>query len=225
MNSVSWKQVTGWAGIAYVVIFLVIIFGSGSGPVLADSATDIREFFEDNATSIALTTWGAALGFALFLLFASGLRSLLGPADARNEGVWSRLSFASAVATTAIGGAGSAFWAVLGQEDVLAAASDETVKTLAAFDTVIFSAILPWGMAVFLLGASVVILQSEIMAKWIGWLGLLVALLTAIGTLWPFTGDEESFLGILVFIGLFGFLIWTLGAAISMIRSDSHSVS
>jgi len=224
MNSVSWKQVTGWSGVAFVVTFLVmVVFAGGSGPVLADSAADVREFFEDEEAAVALSTWGAALAFLLFfLLFASGLRSLLGPADAPNEGVWSRLSFAGAVA---IGGAGSAFWAVLGQEDVLAAASDETVKTLAAFDSVVFTAILPWGMAVFLLGASVVILQSEVMAKWLGWLGLLVTLLFVIGTLWPFTGDDESFLGLLVFIGFIGFLIWTLGAAISMIRSDSHSVS
>ena len=135
------------------------------------------------------------------------------------------MSFAGAVATAAIGGAGSAFWAVLGQEDVLAGASDETVKTLAAFDSVVFTAILPWGMAVFLLGASVVILQSEVMAKWIGWLGLLVALLFVIGTLWPFTGDDEGFLAILALIGFPGFLIWSLGASIEMIRSDSSSVS
>ena len=75
----------------------------------------------------------------------------------------------------------------------------------------------------FLLGASVVILQSGVMAKWLGWLGLLIVLLFAVGTLWPFTGDEESFLAILTYIGFMGFLIWTLGAAISMIRSDSRS--
>ncbi len=63
------------------------------------------------------------------------------------------------------------------------------------------------------------------MGKWLGWLGLLIALLFAIGTLWPFTGDEESFLGFLTFIGFIGFLIWALGAAIEMIRADSSSVS
>ena len=176
MNSGSWKKVTGWSGVAFVVLFLVGLIVGGDGPSLEDSAADVREWFEDNEAVVAWTTWSGALGFALlFLLFASGLRSLLGPADANNEGVWSRLSFAGAVATVAIGGAASAFWAVLGLEDILAAASDETVRTLAAFDTVVFAAIVPWGMAVFLLGASVVILQSGVMAKWLGWLGLLIA--------------------------------------------------
>lgn len=226
MNSVSWKQVSGWSGIIFVVILVVILIIGGSAPVLSDSATEVREFFDDNEASVAFTTWGAGLAFVLFfLLFASGLRSLLGPADANSEGVWSRLSFAGAVATAAVGGAGSAFWAVLGQEDVRAAASDETIKTLAAFDTVIFTAILPLGLAVFLLGASVVILQSEIMAKWIGWLGLVLAALFVVGTLWPFTGDDEGFFAILIFVGLTGVLIWTLGAAISMIRSESQPAS
>jgi hypothetical protein len=226
MNSVSWKKVTGWSGIAFVVLFLAGLFIGGDGPAFSDSATDVREWFEDNEAVVAWTTWSGSLGFAFFfLLFASGLRSLLGPADARNEGVWSRLSFAGAVVFVAIGGAGSAFWAVLGQEDVLSVASDETVKTLAAFDTLFFVAIAPWGIAVFLLGASVVILQSGVMAKWLGWLGLVATLLIVIGTLWPFTGDDESILAILTFIGLPLALIWSLGASIEMIRSDSSSVS
>ncbi len=226
MNSVSWRKVTGWSGIAFVVLLVSGLAIAANGPVLEDSGADVREWFEDNEGLVAWTTWSGGLGFALFfLLFASGLRSLLGPADARNEGVWSRLSFAGAVAFVAIGVVGSAFWAVLGQEDVLSVASDETVKTLAAFDVLIFGAILPWGIAVFLIGASVVILQSGVMAKWLGWLGLVITLLIVIGTLWPFTGDDEGFLAILTFIGLLGFLIWSLGASIEMIRSDSSSVS
>jgi hypothetical protein len=226
MHSGSWKKVTGWSGIAFVVLFVVGTIIAGDGPALEDSAADVREWFEDNEAVVAWTTWSGALGFALlFLLFASGLRSLLGPADAANEGVWSRLSFAGAVVTVAIGGAGSAFWAVLGLEDVLSVASDETVKTLAAFDTVIYAAVVPWGMAVFVLGASVVILQSGVLAKWLGWFGLLITLLVAVGTLWPFTGDDESFLAILTFIGLLAVFIWILGVAISMIRSDSPSAA
>lgn len=226
MNSLSWKKASGYAGIATVVLFVIGLIVSGDGPALADSPADVREWFEDNESVVAWITWSGGLGFGLlFLLFASGLRSTLGPADARNEGVWSRLSFAGAVAFLAIGASASAFWAVLGQEDVRDAASDGTIKALAAFDTLVFGAILPWAIVIILVGASVVILQSGVMAKWLGWLGLVASLLIVIGTLWPFTGDDESFLAILTFIGLPLFLIWVLGAAIEMIRSDSSSAS
>jgi hypothetical protein len=221
MGSVSWKKVTGWSGIVFVVLFVVGLVIAGDGPALGDSAADVREWFDDNESAVAWITWSGALGFALFfLLFASGLRSILGPADAANEGIWSRLSFAGAIVFVALGGAGSAFWAVLGQEDVRSVASDGTVKALAAFDTLIFGAVLPWGIAVFLIGASVVILQSGVMAKWLGWLGLASTLLIVIGTLWPFAGDDESFLAILTFIGLPLALIWSLGVSIEILRSD-----
>ena len=218
----SWKKVAGWAGIAYVVIFLGLFVGTEPPLSLTESAGEFRQWFVDNETSVAVVTFGLSLALALVVVFASGLRSLLGPADADNEGVWSRVSFVGAVLMVAMGGVGLSFWAVLGLEDTLAAASDETVKTLAHFDTVIFSAIVPWGMALFVLGASVVILQSGVMSKWLGWLGLFVALVAVIGTLWPFTGDSEGFFGIIAFIGFPpGFMVWSLWAAISLIRMDS----
>lgn len=220
--SVSWKKVAGWAGIAYVAIFLGLFAGTEQPLSLDESAAEFRQWFVDNETSVTLVTFGLSLAFVLVLVFASGLRSILGPADQDNEGVWSRVSFAGAVLMAAIGGVGISFWAVLGLEDTLAAASDETVKTLAHFDTVIFSAVMPWAMAVFVLGASVVILQSGVMSKWLGWLGLFVASVAVIGTLWPFTGDPEGFFGIIGLIGFPpGFLIWSLWAAISVVRMDT----
>lgn len=220
--SVSWKKVTGWAGIAYVAIFLGLFAGTEQPLSLDESAAEFRQWFVDNETSVAVVTFGLSLAFVLIVVFASGLRSILGPADQDNEGVWSRVSFAGAVLMAAIGGVGISFWAVLGLEDTLAAASDETVKTLAHFDTVIFSAVMPWAMAVFVLGASVVILQSGVMSKWLGWLGLFVASVAVIGTLWPFAGDPEGFFGIIGLIGFPpGFIIWSLWAAISVVRMDT----
>ena len=160
-TGISWTTLTGWSGVVFVVVFLASIMFVADGPTLNDSAADLRRWFEDNEAQVAWTTWSGGLSLAVFfLVFASGLRSLLGLADASDEGVWARLSFAGAVLIVAIGGVKAAFWAVLGLEDLRSAASDETIKTLAAFDPVIVAAILPWAVAVFLLGASLVILRS-----------------------------------------------------------------
>lgn len=225
--SMTWKQVTGWAGVANVVIFIVLIAVIGDGPALSDSPAEIREYFADNETQIALVSILSAVtaGF-LFLVFASGLRSLLGPADSGDEGVWSRLMFAAAVAIAVMGTAGTALWTAVAQEDTLPVASDSTVKTIASLDTVIYFAIIPWAEAVFLLGAAVVILKSGVLPKWLGWFGLLVALVLAIGTFWVLTGDETSFLGILIVpVGGIAFLLWILGAAYNLIRSDSAATA
>ncbi|MDH3397913.1 MAG: hypothetical protein OEM81_08805, partial [Acidimicrobiia bacterium] len=66
---------------------------------------------------------------------------------------------------------------------------------------------------------SIVILRSGVLWKWLGWLGLVAALAMVIGTFWVIDGDEEGFLGILVWIGITATLLWSLLSGVAMIRS------
>jgi hypothetical protein len=61
--------------------------------------------------------------------------------------------------------------------------SDDTLIALNGLDQIIFVSIMNWAGAIFLVGASVVIIQSGVLSKWIGWLGLLVALAGVVGSL------------------------------------------
>jgi len=224
MSALSWKRTTGLAGIVHVVLFFALGLMILDGPSITDSAADTREWFEDNTTEVALFTWAMPfVAGVLFLVFASGLRSVLGPADEKNRGVWARVSFAGAVLQAAVGFVGLSFWGVLAQEDVLAAVSDDTMQTLNAFDTVLFFAIMNWAVALFVLGASVVIIQSGVMAKWIGWFGAVLALLSPIASLWLFSGDDGNFFGEVVgTVAFLGNLVWTLAVAITMVRSGAE---
>ena len=216
----SGRRIAGAAGIAFVVVLVVGFILGGSSPTYDDSADKVREFFVDDDTAVHLTSWLAALAFFVFFLtFASGLRSLLAPADEADQQMWSRLSYTGAVVTVAVGGAGSAFWEVLSQgiaEDL----PDETLVALARFDTVIFVGVLPWALALFVAAACVVILRSGVMARWIGWFGAAAALLMVIGTLWIFSEDDESAFAILVFVGLPLVALWVLVVGVTMIRRD-----
>ncbi|MDH3245751.1 MAG: hypothetical protein OEM26_14120, partial [Saprospiraceae bacterium] len=62
-------------------------------------------------------------------------------------------------------------------------------------------------------------------AKWLGWLGFFTVFLFVIGTLWLFTGNMESMLGMLTLVGYLGFLLWTIAAAISLLRSEDSYIS
>jgi hypothetical protein len=223
MQSMSWKKLTGWAGVAYVVVFVLLIVVIGpEGPGIADSAAEVRDYFADNQTQIALITVlsAVAVGF-FFLLFASGLRGLFASADAEDEGMWSRAMFAFAILFTAIGGVGSAFWASLGFDETIEAASDSTVKAIGALDNVIYFAVLPWAEAFFLLAASMVILRSGVLAKWLGWWALAAAVVLAVGALWPLTGDPDNFLTVVVLIGSIALLVWVAAVSVTLIRSES----
>ena len=226
MPHLPWRKVAGWSGIAFIVVFLLSELPLADAPSLSDSPAAVRTWFEANATQIAWTTVGTAFAVGvLFLLFASGVRGHLAPDDAENAGMWTRLSYGSAVALVSVAAAKAGFWAVLAQEPVASAASDGTIKALASLEIVMLGTVLPWLLAAFLVGASIVILQGRGVAHWIGWIGLAAALGFITGSLWLVTGDEESVLGALTVIGYVGFLVWVSGLAWQLIRSsDVRSV-
>jgi len=217
----KWWKVAGIAGVLTVIVFVASFILFGTPPGLDDPAGDIREYFEDSGSQIQFSHWLVAVGIALFfIVFASGVRSLLGPADSSDRGMWSRASFAGAVGVFAIGGAGQVFWGVaaLSVDDL----SDEILVAVHQMDALLYSSVMPLAIALFLAPASIVILRSGVLWKWLGWLGLAVALLSVIGALWPLDGDSEGFLAIIGFVGGFIlFFVWVLIASIGMIRMES----
>ena len=222
--SLAWKHVAGWAGIGYAVIIVAALVLIVDAPTFSDSAADYREYFSTNETQIAWLTFCLPIAYLLLLVFASGLRSFLESVDGADEGMWSRLSFAAAITMVAVSAIGWAVWAVLGLDEVLTVASDETVTALFAFITVIFSAFVPIGQAAFMVGASVLILRSGIVARWIGWFGLAVSVLMFAGSLWRVSGDPEGLLGPPP-QALIPFVVWTVVIAVTMIRSSTPAPS
>lgn len=57
------------------------------------------------------------------------------------------------MAMVSTGAIGLSFWATLNLEDIQAVVSDETLKTLNHFDTVVFSAIVPWTLGLVRAGS------------------------------------------------------------------------
>jgi hypothetical protein len=216
----SWRRIGGVAGIVFGLGTAVLLSALFAGaPTIEDPVREIRSYFADDASTYFVLTWFVALLFVgVFLLFASALRSVLASEDI-DAGVWSRASFAGAVATVAVAGAGTAFWSALalnGPE----AFSDSTVLALMSLDAVLFGSIMPWGLAVFLTGASVVILRSGVLWKGLGWLGLGAALVMVISVFWVLDGDIDGPLASVGLVGVFAMFLWALLTGIAMIRME-----
>ena len=215
------QRIAGIAGIAFVISFVVVIALSLDSPGFDDPA-ELRDFFVNNATRVHLVTWLGALAIVFFFLpFATGLRNLLAPVDTADEPLWTRLSFTGAVVVAATLLIGTAFWEVLsfGAAETL---SDETLVAIARFDSVTFSALMPWALALFIAAASIVMLRSRIFASWIGWFGVIAAAISLIGTLWIFTEDEESVLAFISAIGIAISVLWVLLVSIAMTRATEQ---
>ncbi|MCZ7525924.1 MAG: hypothetical protein M5U14_05765 [Acidimicrobiia bacterium] len=215
----SGRRIAGVAGIGFGIVAILLLALSGDGPAYDDTAAEVREFFVDDDWRVHLVSWLSALAFVFLLLpFAAGLRSVLAAAEMPDDPIWSRLSYSGAVIAAAIGGVSAAFWEVLSQ-GVAETAADDTVVALARFDTVIFTGVLPWALALFVGAASVVILRSALLARWIGWLGAAAATLSVVGTLWLFAEDDEATIAYAGFIGLPLTILWVVVIAVAMLRS------
>lgn len=219
MTPLSWRKLTGWSGIGFVLVFVAVEGPLADMPRFSAPSDEIRAWLASNSDQIAFGLWITLVAVGvLFLLFASGVRHLLEQHDSADR-IWTRSSYAGAIAMFAIAGAKSGFWVVLTHDDVLPGLSDELVLVLYMLEVMLLTTALVVAMAVFPLGASVVILRNGAAARWLGWLGLGTATLGAIGAVWPVTGDETGALAGLAFVGWLGWLTWIVGVSIGLVRT------
>lgn len=214
-----WNRIAGFAGIAFVVLFLALALGiSASAPVFTDGADELRSWFADNQGPVAFFTWIAPLVFGfLQLVFAVGLLRRL-EEDDTSGGILPRLSFAGAVAGFGAGIVGMSLFAVMTLEPVRAA-SDDVLLILSALDSVVFFVLMPWTSAMFVIFASVLMLQTRAMPSWLAGLGCFAGVVSVIGGTWLFSGDPDGGVAGLGLIGGLAQFFWTAIASVFLIRS------
>jgi hypothetical protein len=213
--SSPWK-IGGIAGIGYVVMFVIGgIVLQGETPMRDDDIETIRRYWADDSNRYLVGDWLVAAGFILFFLpFVSALRSVLGPADP-SGGVWSRLVLIGGVTALLVGAAASMAWGALALSSARDI-DDSTLRLAMDMDAYGF-ATLGWGIAAFLLPTSVLILLSGALWRWTGIVGIVAAVLMALGALWVVSGDEEGVFGVLGFIAFPLWAIWTIAVSVCML--------
>jgi hypothetical protein len=214
----------GFFGIGFIVLFIISIILQGDTPMSNDSADEIRSYFVDNGDKYLALDFmtGIALIF-FFLPFAACLRTILAAAEGE-PGICSRLSYTGAIIALAIGGAAS-----LGQGAIAMGASDPAVddsalKLLAYLSDYGFASF-GLGFALMTVSASIVMAMTGVVAKWLGYFGLVVAALNVIGGAWVIDGDPD---GVLSVIGIFGFLlfgIWVLATSVMLLRQPQATAT
>jgi hypothetical protein len=210
-------RLAGIAGIVGAVLFVGSAIPIFDSPSLGDPAGDIRTWFADNEGYVSFFTWLMPLSVLLLVVFGAGLKGRLDRVD--RTGVLARVSFAGIVAQAAAGLVSLGYWGVLAQDSVRDDASDSVLTALNALDTVTFFVTVPWAIALFVGAASVVILMTRAMPVWLGWLGVVVAVASALSGLWILSGDVDSPLAGLGFIGFLGSNVWVVALGVVMLRS------
>ncbi len=221
----QWWRVGGAFGIVFAILFFVGLLISGETPSRDDSIEEIRQYFTDDGDMYLVSDYLGAIAFIFFFLpYLVTLRWVLGSGEGWPP-IWSWLAVIGGVLMVAFGGAASFFWGALANGAAEnPEVDDSAIRTLMELDAYAFN-LWTYAMALFVLAASIVILRTGVLWRWLPVVGLLAALLLIIGAAWPIDGDEEGVLAILGFIGQPLTLLFILLTSVNMLLMKQEPVS
>jgi hypothetical protein len=217
----NWWRAGGVFGILFAVLFIVgPVILTGDTPTREDSMEEIRAYFEDDGDLYRIGDYLGGLAFILFFLpYLVILRWVLGSGEG-SPPIFSWLAFAGGLALVVFGGATSVFYGALAiaadKPELYAEIDDSSIRMVMEMSAYSFTGFL-FTSSLFIGAASVVVLKSGILWRWLGGLGLLAALLMIVGAAWPIEGDDEGVVAVLGFIGAPITMLFIILSSINML--------
>jgi hypothetical protein len=212
-----WERVALASGILFVAVQIAtlafnVAFFLTTHPPMDASPQETARGFAEHAIMVEIGTYLYVLQLPFLLLFLGGLFGVLRRAEG-GIGALSVSTIGAGVAMVVIASMGaliSALTPTIGQLGGDAA----TVKAIDAM-TPLALALSAFPRAVLLGATSVVLLESRIAPRWIGWTGLVLGLISLVSTgtlvapaLFPFLA-----------IGTLLFVVWVAALTIALLRS------
>jgi hypothetical protein len=210
------QQVERWASIAGIIFVALMFVGTFFVTDVPDSdapAQDIADYLadSDNHTRNIVGAYIWAVGGLAFLCFLTRLRSVLRGAEG-GTGALSNLAFGAGVVYVAAWMVSAMTFASVAYTVELrdAPVSDpDLVRVLPAMAWMIL--LLGGGFAglLLVLSASVVILQTAVLPRWLAWLGIVMAILLLFDV---------------IYVNIVPFLVWVLAASIVQLMRREETV-
>ncbi len=218
-SSIGLRQLAGALAIGGVIVVMVAsIVLEGETPDLSFTMAETRAWFGDNGQQYLVGNYVVGLGFLLLLTPAIVMiNSMLTEAEG-SPATWSRLSLLSFFAYLVWEATSSASNSILalGIQDI----DDGTVRALQYLQFYAETSIGLLMLAVYFVGASIVILRTGMFGRWMGALGLLFAMLAIVAAGAPIDGNRDGPLVVLGFIPFLGSMFWLLAFGISLLRAS-----
>lgn len=210
-----WWRLGGLSGVAFVVVFVIGVVIQHGVVAYNEPVDEIRDFWVENGQRYLIGDYVLGLAFTLFYIpFFVALTSLLRRAEG-GDGIASRVAFVGALSALLWAASASIFWGALGFGDFTASASDETLRTLMTLDHYATSG-QPFTFAVFVGGASYVILRTRVLWRWLAYLGGAVVVASLLAPLSILTRGTEDAWELFYTIAFLGLPLWVLAVATAM---------
>jgi hypothetical protein len=216
VNGRNTERSLSLAGVVFVVLTLISAFLPGSPPKPSDSAEKIAKFVVDKNDQLRWAGFVGLLAAIVLLGWLGAVWRTLRRAEGGTPmlAVGTALGAGLAAALFSIGGILMSVVAIVGPVQL--------GKTDTRFFYILFNALGSGGaigLALFIGAFASVILETGVLPKVMGWLGVLVALaLLVAGGGVASTRDVFFVFG---FIGFIGLAIWVLVISILMFRADA----
>jgi len=218
MSERQWERLGAAAGVVFVVALIVSGFMAPQPPHLDASSAKILRYYNDHTTAILASGMIGAFAGVFFLWFLGHMRHVMqrseGGAEALSPVVFGSGAVLVAIATLS-GIPGMTLALMANRGDVT---STPVVRML--WDMMwmanTFTFVI---LGVFLVAASVAMVRGEMVAPWLGWAGLVLAIESwATAGFSFFTVGYDSAVVTMQFIGFLGFAAFILVASLSMLQ-------
>jgi hypothetical protein len=208
----KWERYAASGGIIFIVLSVVALIVLGSPPKPSDSTRKIVDWFADNEDEIKIAGFLQLLAFVPILWWSGSLWARL----RRAEGGETRLALVALGGLFVTGGLVGAGAAVMGTENLRLADLDPgQVRFVYGLSQGLLAAA-SFPLAVLVAATSVVALRTSVFPKWLGWAGLVLALL------WLVAGcgvvDDSDGIFVVGFVAFFAWLVWIFILSIIMMR-------
>ena len=220
MNAKWWRQ-GGLLGIAFVVVWLVVFILRGEVLAYDEPVSKVRAYWQDHGDRYLIAQYVVVIaGLTMLIPFMVAFTTLLGRAEGEPR-IWSRVSLIGGLLFVAVALAASSAWTALAVNvDRL---SDDAVVTLMQLDQGAYQAPPPL-FGLFVAAASFVIVRTGAMSRWLGYMGLPIAVGMFLYPLSLLDVNPNNVFTLLYFLAYLAGQVWLLAGAIFMLRLREEPV-
>lgn len=220
MNARWWRQ-GGLLGITFVAIWLVVFIVRGEVLAYDEPVSELRAYWQDHGDRYLIAQYVVVIaGLTMLIPYMVALTTLLGRAEGEPR-IWSRVSLIGGLLFVAVVLAAGSAWAALAVNvDRL---SDDAVVTLMQLDQGAYQAPPPL-FGLFIAAASVIIVRTRAMSRWLGFLGLPIAVGMFLYPLSLLNVNPNNVFTLLYFLAYLAGQVWLLASAILMLRLRDEPV-
>lgn len=212
-----WK-ISGIAGILFVALSFVAMAVNKMPPVYTSDAAEMTSWFAANASWYRGGHMLAGIAFLLFYFpFFAGFCERLREAEG-TPAVWSRVAWAGAVVSPAVGTIAGSFLVGLALLEGRVSPDAAPFGLAANFYAYVVSGAFG-GIA--MIGAAVVILKTAVFRRWLGWAGLAVGFPAVISTAAIVENDPEGLFAAVNSIAWLLYFLWIAALSVELIRAPS----